>query len=203
LLHPFMPFVTEELFQRLNRRQSEPHESISIAPYPLEVPSWANEQIEKDVKFIQDIIKAVRVMRAAFNLTKERPTTYVNLHNEQLQKTVLEYKETITFVTQSGDTEIVLNQTCPVGCAVEIVNENCEVYLRIKGHVDIAAELDKLEKKKSKIESDYEKLLNLTRGSNYHRVPEKLRQDNAEKLLSYKQEIATTEKAFASLKGFL
>jgi len=203
LLHPFMPFVTEELYQRLNRRESEVYESICIAAYPKEVHSWVNEQIEKEVKFSQDIIKAVRVMRASFNLTKERPKIYVNLHNEQLQKMILPYKEGITFLSNSEAAEIVVNQSTPAGCAVEIVNENCEVYLMIKGLVDIAAELDKLEKKKTKTEVDYDKLLKQTQGPNYHKVPDKLKQENTEKLSTLHQEIVTAEKAIASFKKFM
>jgi len=100
-----MPFVTEELFQRLNRRDSQPFESICIASYPQKVATWTNEQVEKDVKFVQDIVRSVRVMRAAFNLTKEHPQIYVNVHSELLQKILSPYKEAIAFLSHSESAE--------------------------------------------------------------------------------------------------
>jgi len=198
-----MPFVTEELYQRLNRRSSQPFESICIATYPQPVTTWANETVEKDVKFAQEIIKAVRVMRAAFNLTKEHPPIFINLHSESVKQLLLPYLETIAFLSYSGGAQVELNQTSHPGCAVEIVNENCEVYMLIKGLVDVAAEIHKLDKKLAEITGDYEKLHKQTQSANYHKVPTKLQLENEEKLSAFKQEMTTTQKAINSLKSFM
>jgi len=99
--------------------------------------------------------------------------------------------------------KIIVNQSTPSGCAVEIVNENCEVYLLIKGLVDIVGEIGKLEAKLIKVENEHSKLEKLTQGPNYHKVPDKLKSDNVEKLAALKQEVATTEKALSSFRGFL
>jgi hypothetical protein len=89
--------------------------------------------VESELKFVQEIIHAARAVRASFGLTKEKPKLFINLHNEELFKTIkASYLESIAFLSQAGDTEALLNQGVPEGCAVEIVNETCEVYLMIK-----------------------------------------------------------------------
>ena len=65
LLHPIMPFVTEELWQRLPRRAGT-HQSPSImtAPYPSVQKGWRNEGLEADFAFLQTVIESVRSLRA-------------------------------------------------------------------------------------------------------------------------------------------
>jgi len=153
LLHPFMPFVTEELWHRLPPRRENKIESICISPYPQCVEARLDVQVEHEMKFVQDIIHSVRGLRASFGLTKERPQIFINLHNQNLFNCIdSNYKDIICFLSQSAEAKVILNEnTAPGGCAVEIVNENCEVYMMIQGIVDIQAEINKLESKKRKI----------------------------------------------------
>ena len=66
LLHPFMPFVTEELWQRLpgRREQAGGVASIMIASYPAAQPSWADQTSEAELALILDIVKAARSLRS-------------------------------------------------------------------------------------------------------------------------------------------
>jgi hypothetical protein len=110
------------------------------------VAEWRNESIEKTAAFAMDIIHAVRSQRATFGLTTQRPQLFVNLHSQQLLDDLLPFivtgsllsvctdhqQDTITFLGRSESTTATLNQPTPEGCAVQIVNENCEVFLRIK-----------------------------------------------------------------------
>jgi valyl-tRNA synthetase len=64
LLHPAMPFLTEELWQRLATRQTARPVSIALAPYPQPDPALVDEQAERDMALLQDIITAARNLRA-------------------------------------------------------------------------------------------------------------------------------------------
>lgn len=68
-----MPFVTEELWQRLPRRpgQCDGVESVMLAPWPQVEPSWADEQADADVEGLQGVVKAMRSLRAAYNLVRD------------------------------------------------------------------------------------------------------------------------------------
>jgi valyl-tRNA synthetase len=205
LLHPFMPFVTEELWQRLPRRKTDTAPSICIASYPQSIPARANLQVENGLKFMNDIIHAVRSLRASFNLTVEKPTIYVNFHNQESYNSinVPEYVDTIAFLSKCTQVNLVLNQaTSPEGCATEIVNESCEVYMLIKGLVDIGVEIKKLEQKKTKLQGDYDRILKQTQGPHYHKVPESVKTDNTTKMETIQQEIKLTEKVVESYKKF-
>ena len=72
LLHPFMPFVTEELWQRLPRTPglTEGIESIMLAPYPVVVPSWTDAAALVDLELANTIVKAVRSLRASYGLVR-------------------------------------------------------------------------------------------------------------------------------------
>lgn len=77
LLSPFMPYITEELYQRLPRPMSERKNipSICVAPYPqTEDLHWKNETIENEVEFIQKIARAIRSARSDYNLPNKTKT---------------------------------------------------------------------------------------------------------------------------------
>eukprot|EP01114_Cavostelium_apophysatum_P004351 TRINITY_DN1456_c0_g1_i1.p1 TRINITY_DN1456_c0_g1~~TRINITY_DN1456_c0_g1_i1.p1 ORF type:complete len:1062 (+),score=371.97 TRINITY_DN1456_c0_g1_i1:313-3498(+) len=204
LLQPFMPFVSEELFQRIPRRASDSSlESVCTAPFPKRVENWKSEETEKEFRFAQETIKAIRSLRASFNLTKEKPKIYINVNSDQLKASLQPYKEVLTFLCHASEVEILVNSTeTPAGCAVEIVNETCQVYMLIKGLVDIAAETEKLEKKKAKTLGDHERLLKQTTGPHYHKLPENLREENTKKLQAYLTEVELANKAIENYKRF-
>jgi valyl-tRNA synthetase len=65
LLHPVMPFLTEELWHRLHEDQSK---SIAVQPYPQFNPEWVDEAAESDMAVLQDIVTAARTLRAGLKL---------------------------------------------------------------------------------------------------------------------------------------
>jgi len=205
LLHPFMPFVTEELWQRLPHRKSQPWESICISRYPQSNEKRFNPQLEAEMKFVQDIIHELRVLRTSFGLTKEKPKIFVNLHTEDVATSLRNnHKDTIAFLSQSAEALILYNEkTVPAGCAVQIVNETCQVYMQIKDLVNIQAEIEKLEKKKEKLQADFDKILKLTHGQHYGKVPENVKKENSDKMASIEQEIGVTNKAIENFKKFV
>lgn len=82
ILSPFMPFITEELYQRLPRSTNlvEAVPSICIAAYPeIDNYSWRNEIIESEFGLIQKIAKAIRSARSDYNLPNKTKTEGNNL----------------------------------------------------------------------------------------------------------------------------
>eukprot|EP01119_Soliformovum_irregulare_P003020 TRINITY_DN1329_c0_g1_i1.p1 TRINITY_DN1329_c0_g1~~TRINITY_DN1329_c0_g1_i1.p1 ORF type:complete len:1040 (-),score=311.70 TRINITY_DN1329_c0_g1_i1:558-3677(-) len=201
LLHPFMPFVTEELYQRIGRRESEKIDSIVIAPYPQPNPQWSSPQTEQEVTLTNDIIHAIRAVRASYGLTKQKPKVTLNFTSEQ--KWIPPYLETITFLSHSGDVDVVVNQKAPEGCAVSIVNDSCSIYIGLKGEVDLGAEVEKLEKKKEKLQASIASLEKQMASPNYVKVPEKLKGENADKLAALKQEFKTADETINGFKKLM
>ncbi|KAJ4889715.1 Valine--tRNA ligase [Raphanus sativus] len=73
LLHPFMPFVTEELWQRLPSPQGfERPASIMICEYPSLIEKWTNEKVEDEMEMVMATVKTLRTLRAAESLERQR-----------------------------------------------------------------------------------------------------------------------------------
>ncbi|MCG6171536.1 class I tRNA ligase family protein, partial [Anoxybacillus sp. LAT_11] len=82
LLHPFMPFITEEIWQNL------PHEgeSITVAPWPQVRPELSNEEAAEEMRMLVDIIRAVRNVRAEVNTPPSKPIAlYIKVKDEQVR----------------------------------------------------------------------------------------------------------------------
>jgi hypothetical protein len=79
LLHPFMPFVTEELWQRLPRRPGQAQApSIMVADYPAPVEGWSDEGAEADMAYLLLVVNRTRSLRADYELTtRQRPPMLV------------------------------------------------------------------------------------------------------------------------------
>jgi valyl-tRNA synthetase len=94
LLHPTMPYISEELFQRLPDRANAP-ESIVIAEFPTECISFAAEGVEETFETLQDIVKKCRSQISSLNIDKKlKPKIFVRVNDTQLMKVLA--KETTT-----------------------------------------------------------------------------------------------------------
>jgi len=203
LLHPFMPFVTEELFQRMPRRQDDTTTvSIMISPFPEPVPSWSNPTIEEDVATAQKIIEIVRSMRANLRLhPSTRPSLFINVHTPKLHQVAEDHKVTIQVLSASKDVTVLLDGATPAGCAVAIVNDKCEALLMVKDVVDLKAEVAKLEKQKEKNQADLDAVLKRVNASTYAKVPPNVKELDKNKIDTLKQEIELLDKAIANFKS--
>ncbi|PRP77992.1 hypothetical protein PROFUN_14080 [Planoprotostelium fungivorum] len=204
LLSPFMPFLTEELWHRIPRRPQDSTESICVAEFPQSVPAWADEEVERQVKFVQEAVSGVRRMRSSFQLTKQKPKLYYNTTSQEVEELLKKFTETLAFFTSCSEPEIVLNmKEVPEGCSVEMINENTQAYMTVKGMVNVEEEISKLEKKKEKTEGDRAKLLKTTQAAAYSKVPEAKKAENTAKLDSLQQEIDTMASTISNYKKFL
>lgn len=93
LLHPLMPFITEELYQRLPRRSDENIISICVAPYPAaEEFKWSQDkELEEEVEFMESIAHNVRSVRTEHNLLKTKVPLYLKFDSTHLEKKMQSY----------------------------------------------------------------------------------------------------------------
>lgn len=146
LLHPFMPFVTEELWQRLPRRQSDkPSIMISTYPSPSQFDAWRNEKIENEMKIVEEIVHQLRSIRGAYNIPHKSPTeTFINAKDDDSKKLVSSYEVTIKELGTAKSIAFT-EENVIKGCSVEIINPSLSVFVQLQGVIDIDAEIKKLE----------------------------------------------------------
>nr|CAD7263237.1 unnamed protein product [Timema shepardi] len=202
LLSPFMPFITEELYQRLPRVPVVEFPSICVAAYPeLEQSPWRDTEIESGLDFIQKIVRLVRSARADYNLlNKVKTEAYVVCSDGGVSATVSKFQSALSTLAYCSKVEV-NPDSLPSGCAILTVSDKCEVHLLLKGLIEPEKELSKLNKKRETLEQQVTKLNQVMSASDYEvKVPVEVRQTNSEKLIASEGELSRLQAAVAALK---
>ena len=205
LISPFMPFISEELYQRLPKAAGSDVTSITVADYPKDLPG-RNEALEKQVEFVQKVSAVVRSTRADYNLpNKTKTDLYIRVFDDKkLASQLRDFTDVLT--TSAYANKIVIAESDAdvpaIGCAIVTVSDKCAAHLMLKGIIDPAKEVEKLEKKQGQLRSQLDKLKKAVSIPNYEsKVPEDVRKANSEKLSQTETEIERLTEAMASLKA--
>ncbi len=145
IVHPFMPFITEELWQLIKDRKDG--ESISISDYPEYNIVKVNASAEKEMEFVQDIITALRNIRGEMNIP---PSKQVNvfIKSSQVGGHQIDYIKKLAKVDKLT---IDINLTKPKASASAVVKET-EIYVPLEGLIDLEVEKNRLQKEISRFE---------------------------------------------------
>ncbi|MEK6679087.1 MAG: valine--tRNA ligase [Nitrospirota bacterium] len=157
LLHPFMPFITEEIWQRLPRfGEAASISSIMTAPFPVVGDKLIDNRIEDEARLLQDAISSVRNIRGEMNI---KPSVEIDVlfktADENRADFFKEYTDYIKFLTRAKGVKIGTDIEKPKMSATGILKD-MEVYIPIEGLVDFAEELSRLQKEAEKIKKEIE-----------------------------------------------
>ena len=198
LLHPYMPFVTEEIFCAV---QSE-EESIMISSWPVYQKDRCFEKEEKQIELIKDAVRGVRNVRTQMNVPMSRKAhIFVVSDKAGVRDVFAEGK--LFFASLAGASEVTCqedkNGIAPD--AVSVVIPNATLYIPFAELVDIAQEIGRLEKEKQRLTGELERVNGMLNNERFmSRAPEqKIAQEKA-KLEKYAQMMAQVEERLAQLK---
>ncbi|MEE9287961.1 MAG: valine--tRNA ligase [Bacteroidota bacterium] len=150
LLHPFMPFVTEELWQHLGDRKAG--DSISIQRWPIQDARWVDQRATEEMVFVQELIGAVRNIRSEMNVPPTKPcAVYLNSHDEKYLDLFNDTKAYLQRLARVDKSEAGLNMAKPLHAASAVVNGQ-EVYVPLEGLIDLDVERKRLGREISRIE---------------------------------------------------
>ncbi len=146
LVHPFMPFITEELWQLIKERNDG--ESISSSDYPTLNKSLINPEAEQEMNFVQEIITAIRNIRGEMNVP---PSKYVTalIKSSHVKKHQIEYIKKLARVEEIKIDEKIEKPKA----AASAVLKNCEIYIPLKGLIDLDVERNRLQKEIDRLEN--------------------------------------------------
>uniref|UniRef100_A0A0K8T843 valine--tRNA ligase n=4 Tax=Lygus hesperus TaxID=30085 RepID=A0A0K8T843_LYGHE len=190
LLSPFMPFITEELYQRLPHGKRERAPSICVAKYPeQEEYLWRNVELELQVDFAQKLIHKIRSARSDYNIPRNSKTeAFFRASDDSTRELVNNFGSFITLLSSCSSLKSVDGP--PDGSAILPISDKCEVFLVLKGMIDPLKEIQKLEKKKEFLVQSISKLETAMSSKDYEaKVPEEIRFVNQEKLVQNKGEL--------------
>ncbi|ODN06420.1 Valine--tRNA ligase [Orchesella cincta] len=210
MLSPFMPYLSEELWQRLpcfaGEKSTRP-ESICVASYPHnQFKQFENESLEKEVTFMNHFIKTIRSARAAYEIPNKTKTEAVVINSDPTFDGVLsEEQVTLCALSYSKSIRIVkTKEDIPAGCATAVVSDKCTVYILLKGLIDLSKEEERINKKLAFDEQQITKLKEAMGKADYEeKVPSDVREKNTEKLNGLEGEVEELVKALESVKLML
>lgn len=151
LLHPFMPFVTEEIWQHLNGRS--PGESIMTAQWPAVDESRIDQRVEEEMTFMQSVIGAVRTIRSEMNLPPARPVdAIINCHDNARLRFLEDQRSMLTGLAKLKSLSIGIGLTKPAFSASSVVKGQ-ELFVPLRGVIDLEVERARLEKEIARLQS--------------------------------------------------
>ncbi|SYW79616.1 putative VAS1 - valyl-tRNA synthetase [Ustilago hordei] len=205
LLHPFMPFVTEELWQRLPRRAGEKAESIALASYPVYMASRDDATAEASFEEVFAAVRAIRGMCTDYNLLKD-VQVFLETSDASFQQTLKGSSEVVTTLVK-GCTSVTVAPNAsevPKGCAVSSISSRLNAHLLIRGLVNIDQELAKLDKKLQLNAVGIEKIsAPMNKPQEWSRMPQEVKDSTAEKLKNLeaeKQAMLAAKAQFESIR---
>jgi valyl-tRNA synthetase len=170
LMHPFIPFLTEELWQQL------PHsgETVVRAPYPAVAQEWINQAAEQEMTYVMGIISALRNIRSSFkipNATKIQPHIKTSVDQAKL---IERHRFYIVSLANISDMIIDQEMVRPDFSATAVLDE-MEIYVPLAGLIDVEVERTRLTRDLKKIQEEVERLeAKLARRDFLEKAPEEV-----------------------------
>ncbi|VFQ58385.1 unnamed protein product [Cuscuta campestris] len=204
LLHPFMPFVTEELWQRLPSRNGCKKESIMISDYPSSAEDWTNDDVECEMNLVESVVKELRSLRSLIPNKErlERRVAFVRGRVNDDAEIIIKHELEIKTLGNLSSLEVLKEKDAvPAGCVVGVVNEALSVFLKTQGAIDVDAEREKLKKRMDDIKKLHDNLSRTMSASGYkEKVKSNVHEENVVRLASCLQELSSLEEASQHLE---
>jgi valyl-tRNA synthetase len=198
LMHPFMPFITEEIWQHL------PHEgeTITLAPWPVYEAAFESPDAVREMNLLMDIIRAVRNIRAEVNVPMSKKVELiVNLAGEAELAIAKRNEEFIRRFCGTSSLELGTGLPAPEKAMTAIVT-GAELYLPLAGLIDIDAEIARLEKELKTLNAEVERVEKKLANEGFMaKAPEKVIEEERAKLRDYTEKRDRTIARIAELRG--
>ena len=168
LLHPFIPFITEELWQRLPHSGS----SLMTAAYPSESRNWIDPKVEKQMEELQELITAVRTVRSENNVDPRKKIT-LELSCSSQQRIFFESQlHHLLNLAQLGSVEFV-NSFGQKGLRVHGLSGTAEFSMLLDEVIDVPAERERLNRQVGRVQANVEHLHKKLQNSDFiEKAPE-------------------------------
>ncbi|PAT01813.1 valine--tRNA ligase [Candidatus Izimaplasma bacterium ZiA1] len=204
LLHPFMPFMTEEIYQAIPHKE----ESITISSWPEVIEEFDNDKAIKDFELVQEIIKNVRNIRSEYDVKPSKKINIlIELNNSNAIDVVMQNKKilekfinplelSIKAITNDSDNSKDMGET------VAIVMTDGNIYLPLGELVDIELEIERLEKEVEKLTQEVNRAKGMLNNVNFtSKAPAEKVEAERKKLSDYEYKLEITKNKIIELRG--
>ena len=198
LLHPFIPFVTEEIFCNLQDEE----ESIMVSAWPVSKKEWNFAEEEEAVEMMKEAVRAIRTVRTSMNVPPSKKATVYVVSEDAKVREIFEHNK-IFFATLGYANEVLI-QSDKAGIAedaVSAVTARATMYMPFAELVDVAKEIERLEKEEKKLEGELKRSNSMLSNERFiSKAPaEKIAEEKA-KLEKYEATMKQVQERLATLK---
>ena len=198
LLHPFMPFITEEIYCTLNPDE----DSIMIAAWPKETEDFAYAEDEAAVEMMKEAVRSIRGVRTSMNVPpSKKASVFVVTEDAAVQETFR--NGAVFFGTLAGASEVHV-QADKAGIAddaVSAVIPQATIYIPFAELVDLEKEIARLEKEEERLTKEIARSNGMLGNPNFiNKAPEAKVQAEKEKLANYQQMMEQVQTRLEQLK---
>ncbi len=191
LLHPYMPFITEEIFCTLQ----EDEETIMLSQWPVYQEAWNFPEAEEAMEHVKGLVKGIRNIRAEMDVPNARKAkVFIVTEDESLQETFQAMKGAYSLLANASEIHVQQDKAGIGEDAVSIVLPGAVAYLPLEDLVDFEKEKDRLRKEKEKLEKELARSKGMLSNEKFlSKAPETKVQEEKEKLAKYEQMMAQVE----------
>ncbi len=197
LLHPYMPFITEEIFCNLQ----DAEESIMISEWPVYSDAWAFAKDEKAVDTIKEAVRAIRNIRAEMNVAPSKKASVYVVSEKEDVRAIFE-DSNVFFATLAYASEVMV-QSDKSGIAEDAVStviEDAVLYMPFAELVDIAKEKERLSKEQKKLEGEIKRCQGMLNNPNFvNKAPASKIDEEKAKLEKYTKMLEQVSKRLEQL----
>ncbi|MBO5198827.1 MAG: valine--tRNA ligase [Lachnospiraceae bacterium] len=189
LLHPYMPFVTEEIFCTLKELEgkAEEEESIMISSWPVYEESFVYAKEEEAVETIKQAVKSIRAVRTGMNVPPSRKASVIVVsEQEAIRKIFEDSKVFFATLAAASDVTVQSDKTGIAADAVSAVIAGATLYMPLSDLVDLEKEIARLNKEKERLTGELKRVNGMLANENFvKKAPEAKLAEEREKLAKY------------------
>lgn len=198
MLHPFMPFITEELFLHIQDEE----ESIMISQWPVYKEEWNYKENEEEIDAMKEAVRSIRNIRAEMNVVPSKKVQVFVVSDKEEVRFMFEHSK-VFFKTLAHASEVTV-QADKTGIgedAVSVVVSNATIYMPFAELVDVEKERERLNKEKEKMLKEIERVEKKLANQGFvAKAPQKVIDEEKAKEEKYRAILAQVEERLAQMK---
>ncbi|MDE7428692.1 MAG: valine--tRNA ligase, partial [Lachnospiraceae bacterium] len=197
LLHPYMPFITEEIFCTLQNKE----ESIMISNWPTFGTNKRYIREENAIELLKAAVRGIRNVRTEMNVAPgKKAAIYVVSEDEEVRQTFEKGRQFLTVLGSASSMTVQADRSGIDDSAVSVVVPNATVYIPFEELVDIAQEIERLKKEQKRLEGELARVQGMLGNERFMaKAPETKIAEEREKLAKYTQMKEQVEERLAQL----
>ena len=198
LLHPYMPFITEEIYCTLNPQE----ETIMLADWPVYKEEWNFSAEEEMLAHVKELVKGIRNLRTEMDVPPSRKAkVFIVSEDKALCETFESMKKTYQNLISASEVDVQSDKAGIGEDAVSVVIPGAVVYMPLEDLVDMEKEKERLLKEEERLKKELARSHGMLNNEKFvSKAPAEKNQEEKDKLAKYEQMMATVQERLAQMK---